>query len=178
MGVYLQNTSAIYFCLHSGNSYVARIIKRTLCTEYNHSLSIYWSKDLNNWVITEADMPGVLVRKLDLRTFEELVHVYEFIPSIEALQKYFDCIYRYNGKDYSETQLLLQLAALITRNFRAKINNDDSFICSEYVDTLIKACGLTCAAKQFDISPDFVNPKHNKENWDTLTKDGFLNKVK
>jgi len=140
-------------------------------TNYSHSLVIYFSLDLEDFVVANAHGQASQLDTIEqFDEIDEVEHLYEkMLTPIERLNV-INAIVELDGIDYSEMQIFdIGLNAIFGR-LDLDENGVEGIICSEYSERVAIASGLPPASKILNKSIEYLNPKDNVKVWNEFSR--------
>lgn len=147
-----------------------RAIQKFQGTEYSHALAIYYSMDLDDFIITNAHGVGVQLDLLrDFYLEAEVTVLFERDVNKTQRHKFIKRVVELDGVKYSDKQILgIGIARLFKSKKSIFQNKDDEMICSEYADQLSIACGLPSACAYVNKGRELLSPKDNVVFWNHM----------
>jgi len=147
--------------------FFTKAIQKFQGTKYSHSLVIYYSLDLGDYVIGNARGKAAQLDSLDdFYSIGDEVHIlYEKQVNGVQRKNFIKEVVHLDGIDYSEAQIF-NIGVEAIFGHRAESNGIDGIICSEYADRLTIPCGLRSAAEELGKPIDLITPKDNVKVWD------------
>lgn len=140
---------------------------------YSHSLSIYWSKDTQDYIVPNCHGVGAQLDTLaQIYKEDEIVHLFECDVTKEQKQAYCQKVVELDGIDYSETNILAIAWSALFGLAKAPFGlNDNDLICSRYTNILGPPLCLGRAETTVGKGPKLINPEDNVFFWQSLCQD-------
>lgn len=168
-----KSKDAVYFGVShdNKNDLFSRSIERVQRTNYSHSLAVYWSEDLDDFVITNAHGKAVQLDLVDeFHKDHSIVRLWECDVNQRQRFIFIKRVVQLDGVEYSSRQIFRIMWNFIFKFvFSIFHNNDKAMICSEYADQLCVAAGLPSASIVVQKNRDLLTPKDNVEAWELFS---------
>ena len=147
--------------------FFSRAIQSFQNTDYSHSLAIYYSIDINDFIITNSHGVGVQLDLLaDFYSDAEVTILFECDIDAKQRENVLRRAIELDGVKYGASQIFAIGWAKIFKSRESIIeNNDKQMTCSEYLDQLTESVGLPTAEKLLRKSRELILPKDNVETW-------------
>ena len=131
-------------------------------TDYSHALSMFYSIDAQDFVVTNSHGVGVQYDNVQQffkgSVFKRLYEVK--VDNIQRLQFIRKTI-ELDGTPYSKKNIVgMVFAKIIHARVNPFADRNKAIFCSEYTCKLSKAAGIAPACDLLNIGPELVTPKH------------------
>lgn len=169
-----KNDKKVYFGVSGERKpdFFSKTTEVFLNRKYSHSISIYWSHDLEDFIITNAHGESVQLDLVDdFYQKKQVVRLWECDVNDKQRKIYIRRVVALDGVKYGDRQIFRiffkKMFGIVFKFFR---NKDKAMICSEYVDQLSIAVGLPNASDIFDKNRDLLTPKDNVKAWEQFSE--------
>lgn len=164
----------VYFAVSTEKKWkwFSRAIEAYQGSKYSHALAIYYSYDINDYLVTSAHQESSQLDTLEIFYEDSIVvRLWEVDCDEKQLYLFKKKAAELDGIQYSDRQIIGFVIAKILGLFKNPLSNKNKgIICSEHVDKLGQAVGLSSASQIVNFGQEMLSPKDNVKSWEYLSR--------